>query len=74
MIQRKDDQPEIVQHRLNVYMEQTYPLIGHYLRQAGQSKLTYSVVPGVGEVQEVFARVTSAIDLTQLVLEEPSPD
>jgi hypothetical protein len=44
------------------------------LRQAGQSKLTYSVVPGVGEVQEVFARVTSAIDLTQLVLSEPSPD
>ena len=74
LIQRKDDQPEIVQHRLNVYMEQTYPLIGHYLRQAGQSKLTYSVVPGVGEVQDVFERVANAIDTTQVVLEEPSPE
>ncbi len=30
LIQRKDDEPETVKHRLGVYHEQTSPLIGYY--------------------------------------------
>ena len=33
LIQRDDDKPETVQHRLDVYHEQTEPLIAYYGKQ-----------------------------------------
>ena len=62
LIQRKDDHPDIVQHRLNVYMEQTYPLMGYYMEQAKQGQLDYAVVDGLGEVKEVFGRISTVLD------------
>ena len=54
--QRKDDDPEIVRKRLQVYREQTAPVADHF---AELGKL--QVVDGVGTVDEVFARILAAL-------------
>jgi adenylate kinase len=53
---RADDTPESVRTRLKVYEEQTAPVVDYY-RQRG----LLSVVDGVGEVDEVFARIIGAL-------------
>lgn len=56
---RSDDTPETVRNRLRVYTEQTAPVIDFY-RQAG--KLVQ--VDGVGGMEEITARVLTAIGKT----------
>ena len=53
---RADDSPDSVRHRLNVYDQQTAPVIDFY-RQHGQ----LTVVDGVGSLDEVFTRIVEAI-------------
>ncbi|GAB2494686.1 adenylate kinase [Pseudoxanthomonas sangjuensis] len=53
---RADDNPESVRKRLDVYTEQTAPVIEFY-RQQGE----LTVVDGVGELDEVFNRIVEAI-------------
>ena len=53
---RADDAPEAVRTRLQVYDNQTAPVIGFY-RQHGQ----LTVVDGVGSLDEVFNRILEAI-------------
>ena len=53
---RADDSPESVRHRLNVYDQQTAPVIDFY-RQHGQ----LTVVDGVGSLDDVFTRIVEAI-------------
>ncbi|PJK08981.1 adenylate kinase [Lysobacteraceae bacterium NML120232] len=53
---RADDTPESVRVRLKVYNDQTAPVIDFY-REKGQ----LTVVDGVGELDEVFARILQAI-------------
>jgi adenylate kinase len=53
---RTDDSPEAVAQRLDLYEEQTAPLIAHYRRQG-----ILAVVDGVGTPDEVFARLLAAI-------------
>lgn len=57
LIQRKDDNIETVENRINVYEEQTAPLIGYY-KEAG------SLVDFDGEasLDEVFDAIVQAID------------
>jgi adenylate kinase len=55
--QRADDTPESVSRRLDLYEEQTAPLIAHY---AARSLL--AVVNGVGHPDHVFKRLTDAIE------------
>ena len=56
---RKDDTPETVRERLRVYTQQTEPVIGFY---RGTDKLVE--VDGVGDVDEVNARILAAIRAT----------
>ena len=56
LIQRDDDKAETVKKRLDVYHEQTEPLIAYY---RGQGKLVD--VDGVGAVEEVRDRVKTAL-------------
>ena len=51
MVQRDDDKPETVRHRLEVYREQTAPLSGFY---EGEGLLAR--IDAIGEVDEVTAR------------------
>ncbi|MCZ2828005.1 adenylate kinase [Modestobacter sp. VKM Ac-2986] len=58
-VQREDDKPETVRHRLEVYREQTSPLSGFY-RQAG----LLSQIDAIGEIDEVTDRALSALGFT----------
>lgn len=56
LYQRKDDNEETVGNRLNVYNEQTAPLIKYYA-----DKGVLHNVNGVGSIDEVFARICDAL-------------
>jgi adenylate kinase len=55
-VQRDDDKPETVRHRLQVYREQTAPLSGFY-----ESEGLLSRVDAIGEIEEVTARAMAAL-------------
>ena len=54
LIQRDDDKPETVKHRLNVYQEETKPLVDYYQLKAGQNSLKYISINGAQDVEKVF--------------------
>ena len=56
MVQRDDDKPETVRHRLDVYREQTAPLSGFY-----ESEGLLTRIDAIGEVEEVTARALKAL-------------
>jgi adenylate kinase len=58
LVQRADDNQEIIGNRLKVYREQTEPLIGYY-RDAG----LLQTVDGEGEVDVVYGRLIKALNL-----------
>ncbi|WP_153505951.1 adenylate kinase [Cumulibacter manganitolerans] len=55
-VQRDDDRPETVRHRLQVYAEQTAPLVDFY-RATGALRS----IDGVGEVDEITHRALEAL-------------
>jgi adenylate kinase len=55
LVQRDDDKPETVRHRLHVYREQTAPLSGFY-----ESEGLLRPIDAIGEVEEVTARALAA--------------
>ena len=57
VLQRDDDTPEAVNHRLDLYETQTSPLIAYY---ESQSRMV--VVDGVGDPDDVFGRLTTSVD------------
>ena len=57
VVQRDDDTPEAINRRLDLYESQTQPLIEYY---GGTGRLVR--VDGVGSPEEVFSRLTSAIE------------
>jgi adenylate kinase len=56
-VQRDDDEPETVRHRLQVYREQTAPLSGWY-----DSEGLLSQIDAIGAVEEVTQRAMSALE------------
>lgn len=54
---RSDDNLETIQKRLDVYKNQTTPLREHYIAQG-----KYAQIMGMGSIEEIFARIESAID------------
>lgn len=58
--QRADDNEETVRERINVYNEQTAPLIEFYQRQAG-SGLSYIQINGSGSVASIQTNIASAL-------------
>ena len=57
IVQRDDDTPEAIDHRLDLYESQTSPLIDHY-----QDIGTLAVVNGVGHPDDVFRRIIDVIE------------
>jgi adenylate kinase len=57
VVQRADDTPDAINRRLDLYESQTSPLLDYYDRQG---RLT--VIDGSASPDEVFARLTAAID------------
>ncbi|MEK6787622.1 MAG: adenylate kinase [Pseudomonadota bacterium] len=62
LVQRPDDSEETVRKRLDIYHSQTQPLVGFYQSLAAQpGAAKYSLVPGVGSVDEITARMFAAL-------------
>lgn len=63
LVQRDDDREEIIRKRLQVYHEQTEPLIAYYREWAKTSKEAprFHRVEGTGSVDSIFQRILSAI-------------
>lgn len=63
LVQRDDDKEETVRHRLEVYHSQTKPLIDFYQQMSAANKGTpkYSAIAGVGSVDEITAKVMTAL-------------
>ncbi|MDF1582664.1 MAG: adenylate kinase [Methyloprofundus sp.] len=61
LIQRDDDKEITVRKRLDVYHEQTKPLVDFYGAAALQGKVKFSTVAGVGSVADITAKVFSAL-------------
>lgn len=59
-VQRDDDKPETVRHRLEVYAEQTAPLVDYYSERG-----TLRTIDGIGEVPEVTDRALTALGVTR---------
>lgn len=53
---RADDTEEVIRRRLEVYAEQTAPLVGHYRAQG-----VLKTVDGVGEVADVSKRILDVL-------------
>lgn len=56
LVKRADDNEKTVRHRVEIYNEQTRPVIGYYDAQRKVVK-----VEGVGEINDVFDRVKDAL-------------
>ena len=54
LIQREDDMPETVKYRLQVYQDETKPLVAYYQSQEVKSSLNYIAVDGSRSVEKVF--------------------
>lgn len=65
LIQRSDDEENTVRKRLQVYHDQTEPLI-HYYQELAQSEIAHAPkfyrVNGLGSVQEVSQRIFAILD------------
>jgi adenylate kinase len=59
LIQRDDDTEETVRKRLNVYHEQTKPLVGFY--SAADQKAKFASIAGVGSVQEITDKMLAIL-------------
>ncbi|WP_373019582.1 adenylate kinase [Thiomicrorhabdus sp.] len=63
LVQRDDDKPEVVKDRLNVYHEQTAPLIDYYTEMAADnSGLTYVKVDGTQSIADVEKAILTALN------------
>ncbi|MDG6774349.1 adenylate kinase [Thiomicrorhabdus sp. ZW0627] len=63
LVQRDDDKPEVVKDRLNVYHEQTAPLIDYYTKMAeADASLKYVKVDGTQSIADVEKAILTALD------------
>jgi len=64
LIQRKDDEEETVRKRLEVYSQQTRPLVDYYSAWAKSDPAAapkYRAIKGVGTVEEITQRALAAL-------------
>ena len=64
LVQRADDQEDVVRERLEVYQSQTRPLVDYYLGWAGNGSAgapKYTRIAGVGSVEQIRDQVFAAL-------------
>ena len=64
LIQREDDREETVRKRLDIYHQQTEPLVGYYRKWAASGSPgapKYHRIDGLGRVEEVRDRIFAAL-------------
>ncbi len=65
LVQRDDDKEETVKKRLDVYHEQTEPLIDYYKKWEGTGESaapTYCHIEGVGSLEDITRQIFTALD------------
>jgi adenylate kinase len=62
LIQRDDDKEETVRKRLEVYHEQTKPLVGYYKQKAEQGAVKFSSIDGIGSVEAIRDKIFSLLE------------
>lgn len=64
LIQRDDDKEDTVKERLNVYRDQTEPLVKFYQNLSNESNgsLKYSAIQGVGDTSEIKANIFASLE------------
>ena len=64
LIQRVDDNEDIVRDRLSIYHQQTQPLVNYYSDNAleGNSGTKFHAISGVGTLDEVKTRIITALE------------
>ena len=62
LIQRDDDKPETVKNRLDVYWEQTNPLIVYYRSKSVQTDLKYIEIDGSKTMEKVSSQIHAALE------------
>lgn len=65
LVLRDDDRPETVKKRLDVYAEQTRPLVAYYSEWAARDPATapkYRMINGMGTVEEITRRALQALN------------
>jgi adenylate kinase len=68
-VQRDDDKPETVRHRLEVYREQTAPLSGFYERAGKLAR-----IDAIGEIDEVTRRALEALGADEALAQDAAGD
>ena len=66
LIQRDDDKPETVKNRLEVYWEQTNPLIVYYRSKSVQTNLKYIEIDGSKTMEKVSFQIHAALSLIHI--------
>ena len=64
LIQREDDQEETVKKRLDVYHEQTEPLVSYYSNWSESNEANapkYAKINGIGKVEEIKQQIFAAL-------------
>ena len=64
LIQRVDDNEDIVRDRLSIYHQQTQPLVDYYSEEALESNSVtkFQAISGVGTLDEVKTRINTALE------------
>ncbi len=65
LIQREDDKEETVKKRLEVYHQQTAPLIDYYKKEAqfdNSNAPQFHTVQGIGSVEQIFEKILSVLE------------
>lgn len=62
LIQRNDDKEETVRKRLQIYHEQTKPLIEYYIQASHQQRLKFRKIEGIGEISVIHQKLLDALD------------
>jgi len=68
LVQREDDKEETVKKRLDVYSQQTRPLVAYYSEWAQrepQAAPQYRAISGMGSVEEITQRALQAFGSTK---------
>ncbi len=66
LIQREDDKPETVKDRLDVYRDQTLPLIDFYLNLSKKTELNYLRINGSSSPKEVSEAILNSLDWCEI--------
>ncbi|PCI21454.1 MAG: adenylate kinase [Piscirickettsiaceae bacterium] len=61
LIQRDDDQENIVRDRLTTYHSQTAPLIDFYTKLSESSPVKFNTIEGIGSVQDIKGKMFKAL-------------